>query len=58
MKISKEGATELQPKYSVAEVAGFFKQAATDEVPDVNKYRDLMVEEHAPLNEGAVEQEK
>ena len=40
MKISKEGATETQPKYSVAEVAGFFKQAATAEVPDVNTYRD------------------
>ena len=58
MKIAQEGASEIQPKYSVAEVAGFFKQAATDEVPDVNTYRDLMVEEHATLNEGAAEQEK
>lgn len=40
-----DGSTEIQPKYSVADVAGFFKQAATAEAPDINKCRDIILQE-------------
>ena len=39
------GLMMVQPKYSVANVAGFFRQAATSEVPDINKFRDIILEE-------------